>query len=119
MLSVHCLLQSRADGFFTFREVDRRRVALILHKSLQDLVDQSAPTNSLQFRMACRGREGETDYLPVTVYITDVNDNRPEFVNGPYNVTIDELTPPGNKHNYTVCLLVVNYLCEPNEREEA
>ena len=76
-------------------------MALILQRSLQDLVDQSAPTNSLQFRLACRGRDGETDYLPVTVYITDVNDNRPEFVNAPYNVTIDELTKPGTDGEFS------------------
>ena len=31
----------------------------------------------------------------MTVFIEDVNDNRPEFIGGPYNVTVDELTPPG------------------------
>ena len=38
----------------------------------------------------------DTDYLPVTVYVEDVNDNAPEFIGGPYNITVDELTPPGN-----------------------
>jgi hypothetical protein len=37
----------------------------------------------------------DTDYLPVTIYIEDVNDNAPEFVGAPYSVTVDELTPPG------------------------
>lgn len=50
--------QSRSDGYFTFREIDRRTVALILQQSLEDLVDQSAPVSALQFRLSCRGRSG-------------------------------------------------------------
>jgi hypothetical protein len=41
--------QSRADGYFTFREVDRRHVAVILSKSLQDLTDQSKPTADIRW----------------------------------------------------------------------
>ena len=53
------LLQSRElNGFFSFRELDRSRVGIVLEKSLQDLVDQSAPTSSIQFRLACRGISG-------------------------------------------------------------
>ncbi len=33
----------------------------------------------LRFRLACRGRNDETTYLPVTVYIQDINDNAPVF----------------------------------------
>ena len=52
-------LQSRElTGFFSFREIDRKRVGISLQKSLQDLVDQSAPTASIQFRLACRGVSG-------------------------------------------------------------
>ena len=36
-----------------------------------------------------------TEYLPVTVYIEDINDNAPVFESKVYNVTIDENTPPG------------------------
>ena len=45
--------------------------------------------------------QGSTDYLPITVYIDDVNDNVPEFVGAPYNVTIEEATPLGKSigHN--------------------
>ena len=43
------ILQSRADGYFTFREVDRRHVAIILSKSVQDLTDQSKPTSDIRY----------------------------------------------------------------------
>ena len=88
---------------------------------LQDLVDRSAPTSAIRFRLACRGRDGvrgllirngnlinqntsfpalnfqETDYLPVTLYVGDINDHRPEFLNTPYRVTVDEETRPGER----------------------
>ncbi len=91
--------------------------------SYQDLVDRSAPTSAIRFRLACRGRDGvsglqirngnliyqrpspktlpfpsfhqDTDYLPVTLYVGDINDHRPEFLNTPYRVTVDEETRPG------------------------
>ena len=47
------------------------------------------------FRLACRGTDGTTNYLPITVSIEDVNDNTPEFINAPYRFNLDELTPPG------------------------
>ena len=46
-------------------------------------------------RLACRGTDGTTNYLPITVSIDDVNDNTPEFINAPYRFNLDELTPPG------------------------
>ena len=129
------------NGYFSFRELDRSRVGIVLEKSLQDLVDQSAPTSSIQFRLACRGISGvskenrdfhnvltfkaftknkeaglkvkkastfqsrsnvighpcfqETDYLPITVLVEDINDNKPQFVGAPYRIRVEELTPPG------------------------
>ena len=44
MLMNFLLFQSRTDGYFTFREVDRRHVAIVLAKSLEHLTDQSRPT---------------------------------------------------------------------------
>lgn len=41
-----------------------------------------------------------TNYLPVNVYIIDVNDHSPEFLNAPYNVTIDENTPLGKAETW-------------------
>ena len=34
-----------------------------------------------RFRLACRGRDSSTAYLPVTVFIQDINDNPPIFQN--------------------------------------
>ena len=82
-------------GYFSFRQIDRRRIGIFLERSLQDLVDRSAPITAIKFRLACRGTDGTTDYLPVTVSIEDINDNSPEFVNAPYRFSLDELTPPG------------------------
>ena len=91
------------DGFFSFRELDRRRVAIILERSLQDLVDRRAPITAIQFRLACRGPAGVFSYLPITVSIEDVNDNVPEFVNAPYGpIVVDELAPPGKIFNQII-----------------
>uniref|UniRef100_T1KQT0 Cadherin domain-containing protein n=1 Tax=Tetranychus urticae TaxID=32264 RepID=T1KQT0_TETUR len=37
----------------------------------------------------------EDAFLPVTVYVQDVNDHAPEFQNVPYYLEVDELTPVG------------------------
>ena len=34
-------------------------------------------------------------FLSVTVYVEDVNDHAPRFIDAPYRVTVDELTPAG------------------------
>ena len=34
-------------------------------------------------------------YLPVTVYIDDINDHRPVFTSAPYNITVLESATPG------------------------
>lgn len=31
----------------------------------------------------------------MTVYVEDINDHAPQFVDAPYHVTVDELTPVG------------------------
>ena len=65
-LNLVFLFQSRTEGYFGFRELDRQRVAIVLEKSLQDLVDTSTPMSTIQFRMACKSRFGGTDYMPVS-----------------------------------------------------
>ena len=48
-------------------------------------VDQANPplpascSSHSRFRLACRGRDSSTAYLPVTVFIQDINDNPPIF----------------------------------------
>ncbi len=37
----------------------------------------------------------EAASLLLTVYVEDENDHSPQFMNGPYEVSIDELTPVG------------------------
>jgi hypothetical protein len=36
-----------------------------------------------------------SSHLSVTVYVEDINDHAPQFVDAPYHVTVDELTPVG------------------------
>ena len=96
-----CFQSRMPDGYFSFKELDRRRIGIYLERSLQDLVDRSAPITAIQFRLACRGTDGTTNYLPITVSIEDVNDNTPEFINAPYRFNLDELTPPGECHLLT------------------
>ena len=41
--------------------------------------DDDSYSFSSRFRLACRGRDSSTAYLPVTVFIQDINDNPPIF----------------------------------------
>jgi len=36
-----------------------------------------------------------SSHLSVTIYVEDINDHAPQFVDAPYHVTVDELTPVG------------------------
>ncbi|EEC18237.1 conserved hypothetical protein [Ixodes scapularis] len=64
-------------NYFRHEDIDDRTVSIKVSKSLEDLVDR------------------EEAFLPVTVYIQDVNDHAPEFQNVPYHLEVDELTPVG------------------------
>ncbi|RWS16902.1 protocadherin Fat 4-like protein, partial [Dinothrombium tinctorium] len=64
-------------NYFKYEEIDDKNVAIKLAHSLEDLVDR------------------EDAFLPVTVYVQDVNDHAPEFQNVPYYLEVDELTPIG------------------------
>ncbi|XP_033362099.1 cadherin-89D isoform X2 [Bombus vosnesenskii] len=85
--------------FFTHRETNRTHVSLVLAQSLEDLVDAEMPRNLLKFRVVCDYSDGGdslvTSHLSVTVYVEDINDHAPQFVDAPYHVTVDELTPVG------------------------
>ncbi|XP_072758851.1 cadherin-89D isoform X2 [Anoplolepis gracilipes] len=85
-------------GFFAYKETNETHVSLILAQSLEDLVDAESPRNLLKFRLSCDSGIGDSSvssHLSVTVYVEDINDHAPQFVDAPYHVTVDELTPVG------------------------
>ncbi|XP_013776929.1 protocadherin Fat 4-like, partial [Limulus polyphemus] len=82
--------------YFKYEEIDQHSVAIKVAKSLDDLVDRSEPHSVLKFKLTCKGDSGtEEVFLPVTVYIEDINDHAPQFENTPYHLAVDELTPVG------------------------
>ncbi|KAJ8719256.1 hypothetical protein PYW07_016812 [Mythimna separata] len=83
---------------FTYRDVNRTHVSVVLAQSVDALVDSDSPQNVVKFRLGCDFDAGDdliSAYLSVTVYIEDVNDNVPKFMDTPYHVSVDELTPTG------------------------
>ncbi|KAK9738868.1 hypothetical protein QE152_g9453 [Popillia japonica] len=89
--------------YFTYRDLNRTTVSLLLARSLEDLVDRDKPQNVLKLKVMCDFDNEEdvvTSSLAVTVYVEDVNDHAPIFQNAPYHVAIEELTP--------VVVIVVN-----------
>ncbi|KRT80755.1 Cadherin, partial [Oryctes borbonicus] len=84
--------------YFTYRDLNRTTVSLLLARSLEDLVDRDKPQNVLKFKLTCDFDNEEdvvTSSLAITVYVEDVNDHAPIFQNAPYHVAIEELTPVG------------------------
>ncbi|XP_046967543.1 cadherin-89D [Vanessa cardui] len=85
-------------NLFTYRDINRTHVSVVLAQSVDSLVDNDSPQNVVKFRLGCDFDTGDdliSAYLSVTVYIEDINDNVPKFLDTPYRVTVDELTPPG------------------------
>ncbi|EZA48060.1 Cadherin-89D [Ooceraea biroi] len=85
-------------GFFTYKETNETHISLVLAQSLEDLVDAESPRNLLKFRVTCDSDADDSlvsSHLSVTVYVEDINDHSPQFVDAPYHVTVDELTPVG------------------------
>nr|XP_034828894.1 cadherin-89D [Maniola hyperantus] len=83
---------------FTYRDVNRTHVSVVLAQSVDSLVDSDSPQNVVKFRLGCDFDTGDdliSAFLSVTVYIEDINDNVPKFQDTPYRVTVDELTPTG------------------------
>ncbi|KAF0306362.1 Cadherin-89D [Amphibalanus amphitrite] len=70
---------------------------LVVSQPLTSLVRRQQPVSVVKFRVFCASRPPFTgsDSLLVSLYIEDVNDHPPVFVGAPYQVTVDELTPPG------------------------
>ncbi|CAG7723425.1 unnamed protein product [Allacma fusca] len=83
--------------YFLLSEINPNLVEIKLRKTLENIVDNDTPQNILKFRLICIPDEQETtpSFLSITVYVEDVNDNRPQFLNLPYHVTVEELTPIG------------------------
>ncbi|KAF7995558.1 hypothetical protein HCN44_006665 [Aphidius gifuensis] len=51
----------------------------------------------LVFQLACTVRStNKRRIIPVIVRVSDINDNRPKFINTPYETTVPELTPVGS-----------------------
>jgi hypothetical protein len=83
-------------NYFKYEVINDEIVAIKLAHSLEDLVDRRDPQSVLKFKLTCKGTSGtEEAFLPVTVYVQDVNDHSPEFQNVPYSLEVDELTPVG------------------------
>ncbi|RVE54564.1 hypothetical protein evm_000685 [Chilo suppressalis] len=83
---------------FTYRDLNRTHVSVVLAQTVDSLVDSDTPQNVVKFRLGCDFDSGDdliSAYLSVTVYIEDVNDNPPRFLDTPYRITVDELTPTG------------------------
>ncbi|ALC46124.1 Cad89D, partial [Drosophila busckii] len=82
--------------YFNLTEYNATTLVISLARSLERLVDRDVPRNLLKFRILCAGKNEkleEGSFLSITVYIEDVNDNAPEFLNVPYVVDVDENTP--------------------------
>ncbi|XP_055591238.1 cadherin-89D isoform X2 [Uranotaenia lowii] len=86
--------------YFRLREVNSTVVSVILNRSLDQLVDNDMPQSILKFSVFCSGTsamamktDNQSSFFTITVYIEDINDNDPEFINLPYAVTLDESTP--------------------------
>ncbi|XP_051862506.1 cadherin-89D [Drosophila albomicans] len=81
--------------YFNLTEHNATTLVISLARSLERLVDRDVPRNLLKFRILCAGKHEkleEGSYLSITVYIEDVNDNAPEFLNVPYVIDVDENT---------------------------
>ncbi|GAB6027812.1 hypothetical protein CHUAL_002042 [Chamberlinius hualienensis] len=84
-------------SYFRHEELGSKDIIIRLTKSIEDLVDQENPKTFMRFKLACFGANGtEVVHVPVEVRIRDVNDHVPEFMNAPYNLEINELTPVGS-----------------------
>ncbi|GFY64504.1 cadherin-89D [Trichonephila inaurata madagascariensis] len=83
-------------NYFRVDGLDNTTVSIKVARSLEDLVDRRDPQTVLKFKLTCKGGIGTDEaFLPVTVYIQDINDHAPEFQNTPYYLEVDELTPVG------------------------
>ncbi|XP_021693940.1 cadherin-89D isoform X1 [Aedes aegypti] len=92
--------ENSSDGeYFRLKEVNSTAVSVILNRSLDQLVDSDNPQSILKFSVFCSGttmamkQDNQSSFFTITVYVEDINDNDPEFINLPYAITLDESTP--------------------------
>lgn len=92
--------RSGDQSYFRLRELNSTTIQVLLDKSLEDLVDRDTPQNLLKFKILCSSansrNEEQSSFMTVTVYIEDINDHFPAFLNMPYEVEVDELIPVGS-----------------------
>jgi len=46
-------------NYFTYRDLNKTMVSVLLAKSLEDLVDSKTPRNVLKFKLSCDYHDGE------------------------------------------------------------
>lgn len=56
---MHLFDQNEDVNYFTFRDLNKTTVAVLLAKSLEDLVDRNTPRNVLKFKLSCEFHDGE------------------------------------------------------------
>lgn len=56
-------------SFFTWRDLNRTHLSVVLAHSLEDLVDSDTPQNVLKFRIGCDSADGD-DMVCVPAKIT-------------------------------------------------
>lgn len=52
-ITIFPILQDDDADYFTYRDLNRTTVSLLLAKSLEDLVDRDKPQNVLKFKVIC------------------------------------------------------------------
>lgn len=62
-------IQDEDVHYFTYRDLNRTTVSLLLARSLEDLVDADNPRNVLKFKVSCDHDDGE-DIVSVGKQIT-------------------------------------------------
>ena len=53
LMKPHVSLQEEDAHYFTYRDLNRTTVSLVLARSLEDLVDSPNPQNVLKFKVVC------------------------------------------------------------------
>ncbi|CAG0894132.1 unnamed protein product, partial [Cyprideis torosa] len=91
-------------SYFGLVEKGNSRIGVVLAESLTEVVDSMQRNGVIKFMLVCYGSPHtslmisipqEPSSVLLTVYVEDLNDHAPVFLNSPYVANVDELTPPG------------------------